>query len=102
MTNSVSTGVVCASLGLVLGGLIFSRSDQSVSAQPPAGNEVWEYSTVNLEPGNLQAKLTEMGQQGWQVFSIVNSDFALDQTAEANPRLVVQRQEVTAKRLSRN
>lgn len=101
-TVALPAGIVYTALGLAAGALVASSAIPRAAAQPAVVAQTWEYQTANLIPGDLQRKLTEMGQQGWQVFSIVNSDFSVDQTAENSPRLVVQRLEVTARRPRRD
>lgn len=86
--------------GLGVGWVILSTTNQHVAAQatPVGEGIIWEYNTVSLEPASMQAKLTELGLDGWEVFAIVNSDLALDQTNDSRPHLITQRVEVTSKR----
>lgn len=61
----------------------------------------WEYVTGSIEPGSLQARLTELGNDGWEVFSIARVDSVVDQTADGKTHLVSEKLEVTAKRPAR-
>lgn len=58
----------------------------------------WEYVTGAVEPGALQARLTELGKDGWDVFSIERIDSTVDQTADGKTHLVSEKLEVSAKR----
>lgn len=87
--------------GVSVGWLLFSMTASpyvAAQATPAGEGTVWEYNTVSLEPASMQAKLTELGADGWEVFAIVNSDLVLDQTNDSRPHLITQRVEVTSKR----
>lgn len=101
MALQFRTTIFGAVAGLGVGWLLLSSSaNQRVAAQAtPAGDgRIWEYNTVSIEPASMQAKLTELGADGWEVFAIVNSDLVLDQTNDSRPHLITQRVEVTSKR----
>lgn len=101
MALKFRTTVLGAAAGLCMAGLVLTATmNQDVAAQATPAPEgiVWEYNTVSLEPASMQAKLTELGLDGWEVFAIVNSDLVLDQTNDSRPHLVTQRVEVTSKR----
>jgi hypothetical protein len=57
----------------------------------------WEYNTVNLEAGGLEAKLGELGLAGWEVVAINHTETTLAQGG-AEPKLIVQKLQVTSKR----
>jgi hypothetical protein len=73
--------------------------------QPAASQQVkvvevpakWEYNTINLEVGGLEAKLGELGLAGWEVVSINHTETTLAQGG-AEPKLIVQKLQVTSKR----
>lgn len=101
MALQFRTTVFGAVAGLGVGWLLLSTTmNQHVAAQATPAPEgiIWEYNTVSLEPSSMQAKLTELGADGWEVFAIVNSDLVLDQTNDSRPHLITQRVEVTSKR----
>jgi len=101
MAKSAQTTFLGAVAGLGIGWVLLTvMAHQPVSAEANAPTEgvVWEYNTVSLEPASMQAKLTELGADGWEVFAIVNSDLVLDQTNDSRPHLITQRVEITSKR----
>lgn len=101
MALQFRTTALGAVAGVCMGWLVLTATmSQDVAAQatPVPEGIVWEYNTVSLDTASLQAKLTELGADGWEVFAIVNSDLVLDQTNDSRPHLIAQRVEVTSKR----
>lgn len=76
-------------------------SSQTARSFPADERPKWEYVTVSTEASSLQARLTELGDQGWEVFSIDRADMAVEQGVDGNAHVVVSRYEVTAKRPAR-
>jgi hypothetical protein len=59
----------------------------------------WDYSTATVDLGSLAGTLSELGTQGWEVFSVDHVVSYLDQQeADGKTRLVVEKMQVTAKR----
>lgn len=63
-----------------------------------AANTGWEYQTISVEVGSLANKLTDLGRDGWEVFSILNTDFKVENEPDGKAHLMTVRLEVTAKR----
>ena len=80
---------------------LFNQAAPTYSA--PSENEVvkWEYSTTGLEASVLPAKLTELGNDGWDVFSIVRTDSVVEQGNDGKTHLTTSQFQVTAKRRAR-
>ena len=59
---------------LIANVLVSSRTAESYPNN--AQNEIpkWDYKTESLETGALEAELTELGIEGWEVFSIERTD----------------------------
>lgn len=93
-SNSWTLAVV---VGLV-GAWMFATSEQARSY--PDGEPQftkWEYTSVGTEATSLPVRLSELGEQGWEVFSIDRSDMVLEM-GDGNTHLVASRYEVSAKR----
>ena len=58
----------------------------------------WEYNSQSVEAASIQAKLTELGIVGWEVFSVTSTDGVVDNAGDGKPHVVTQRFEITAKR----
>lgn len=58
----------------------------------------WEYTTIPVEASALPARLNELGEQGWEVFSLERSDHIVEQGSDGNTHLIVVTYEVTGKR----
>lgn len=87
----------CALAGIA--GFTLIRSEmQPRPAHAAAGAAGWDYQTASVELGSLSTKLTEFGRDGWEVFSIVNTDATVDNGADGKPHVINLRVEVTAKR----
>lgn len=101
MPLRLRTAIACGALGIAAGGLMLLSRTTVVSAQVEAAPETvaWEYTTTNIDTGTLQTKLTELGNAGWDVFSITISDSKVETGADGQPHVTAQRNEVTAKRL---
>jgi hypothetical protein len=84
-------------MGLLVSGWWLTRAAESQQPQIVTMPTKWEYNTVNLEVGGLEAKLGELGLAGWEVFSIAHTETTLTQGG-AEPKLVVQKVQVTSKR----
>ncbi len=69
-------------------------------AQVPAVMPVWEYHSVGIDFAMLPAKLTELGNDGWEVVSVLHTDQTVDnQQGDDKAHLVARRVELIAKRL---
>ena len=57
------------------------------------------FTTATVDLGSLAGTLSELGTQGWEVFSVDHVVSYLDQQeADGKTRLVVEKMQVTAKR----
>ena len=96
-------------IGLAAGYLLFGTRGNSLApvkeamAQATAARDaiVWEYRTSSTDVISLQAILTALGADGWEVFSITSVDAILDTGPDGKPHVTSQRLEVTAKRTRR-
>lgn len=62
----------------------------------------WEYNTSAVDSFAIQAKLGELTNEGWEVFSITQLDTTiLEQGPDGKPQLHVAKFQVTAKRPSK-
>jgi hypothetical protein len=69
-------------------------------AQVPAAIPAWEYHSVGIEFAMLPAKLTELGNDGWEVVTVLRTDQAVEnQQDDGKAHLIVRRIEIIAKRL---
>lgn len=49
-------------------------SARPAAAQNDSSRVTWEYMTANVDTGTLQTKLNELGEAGWEVFSVSPAD----------------------------
>lgn len=96
-SRSVSRWVFAGVLCVVGSAWLWTRSAESQQVKVVELPVKWEYNTVNLETGALEAKLGELGLAGWEVFSIVHTETVLGQGG-ADTKLTVQKVQVTSKR----
>jgi len=89
--------LIAAIAGLLLG---MGRNAHSYSDEPQHPAK-WDYATASIDAGSLQAHLTELGNAGWDVFSIDRAGMVLDQPADGKTHLVAERYQVSAKRPSK-
>src|SRR5262249_2627336 len=52
---------------------------------------VWEYSTSSIDVPSLQAKLTVMGVDGWEVISVTATDALVDTGPDGKMHVLSQR-----------
>ena len=72
----------------------FGQPAQSDTDTKPAR---WEYRTETVEPALLSQKLTEWGNDRWEIFSVERGDTTLEQ--DGKTRLKVANFQVTARRV---
>lgn len=83
--------------GFIIGALLFAeRSARSQTAAPDSVR--WDYNTVTVEANALQAKLGELANDRWEVFSIVRGDLSIEQGADNQTRLKTVTFQVTGRR----
>jgi hypothetical protein len=89
-----------AALTLGAGTILWSFAE--VTAQAPASSPRplrWDYQSVGVEFSGLPARLTDLGNDGWEVVIVLNTDSTVENNAENRPHLLTQRVEIVAKRL---
>lgn len=92
--------LLAAAVVAIVGWVGQPRVSGGADVKDAAGGK-WEYVTGSIETGSLQARLTELGNDGWEVFSIERVDSVVDQTADGKTHLTSEKLEVTAKRPAR-
>jgi hypothetical protein len=80
-------------VAFVLSVTFFGRPAQS---DTPSTASRWEYRTETVEPTLLSQKLTEWGNDRWDVFSVERGDTVLEQ--DGSTKLKVINFQVTARR----
>ncbi len=60
-----------------------------------------EYLTQPVQVGSLQTKLSELGNDGWEVVSLIRSVSSIDNADEGSPKLKTEEYQLTVKRLAR-
>jgi len=74
-------------------------ASQTTPAAAPAVR--WEYTTTMTDPAQLQSRLTELGQDGWEVFSIERADSQLVQPNASDNHITTTQYQITGKRPKR-
>lgn len=97
VSRSVSRWVFVGALCLMGSAWWWTRTAQSQQVKVVEIHAKWEYNTVNLEIGGLEARLGELGLAGWEVVAISHTETTLAQGG-AEPKLIVQKLQVTSKR----
>jgi hypothetical protein len=86
-------------LGMALLAMSFLIGREALSypdtKKPPSK---WEYNTATVDATSLQAKLEELGNDGWKVFSIERCRQFMEQDAANKTRLVADQYQVTSRR----
>ena len=99
MKSQLQNGLLCAAIGMGASCFVLSASSaKHAAAQNDPARIAWEYTTANIDTGSLQAKLNELGDAGWDVFSISPTDSKVENGADGVPHLTVLRMDVSAKR----
>lgn len=99
MKSQLQNGLLCATIGI--GAICFvmtAGSARPAAAQNDSSRVTWEYMTANVDTGTLQTKLNELGEAGWEVFSVSPADSKVESGPDSIPHLTVLRLDVTAKR----
>ncbi len=79
--------------------LVWGTSHLVGHAQAPTPAPQWEYHSVGIEFAMLPAKLTELGNDGWEVVHVLHTDQTVDnQQGDDKPHIVARRIEIIAKR----
>jgi hypothetical protein len=91
--------VLVGIVGLLVSGWWLTQTAESQQAAVATAPIKWEYNTVNIEANTLEAKLGELSNAGWEVFSLDHTETALvQQAADNQTKLQVQKFQVTSKR----
>lgn len=83
---------------LVVGILVARDAFSYPDPQKPPVAVKWEYNTSTVDASSLQAKLGELGNDGWDVFSIERSRQYIEQDAANKTHLVADQFQVTGRR----
>jgi len=86
-------------VGLLTGGLAICASNFSAAqtaSQP--GRMEWDYRSVNVPMSTLQAELVRLGQDGWEVVTILHTDQSVTNAADGAAHLIAGNVEVVAKK----
>lgn len=69
-------------------------------SQPAAEKspQIWRYTTATIAASELEAKLNELGNDGWEVFSILRFDSTLAQDANGENHIRAVQLQVTGRR----
>ena len=98
-TRCLSRWVIAGFVGLLVSGWWLNQTAESQQLQVVTMPTKWEYKTVNIEANTLEAKLGELSNSDWEVFSIDHTETVLvQQAADDKTRLQVQKFQVTSKR----
>ena len=87
--------------GLMLGAVVVCllSERQALSYPPESKPAKWQYTTATVEIGALQVKLDELGNGEWEVFAVDHSDSFVEQGGDGKTRLIVEKFQVTARKL---
>ena len=80
---------------LAAGLLLSNRPAESY--QGDAGPAKWQYTAVNINANELAVKLTELGNDGWEVFSVVPAESKVD-GSDGTARVISDKYDVSAKK----
>jgi hypothetical protein len=72
-------------------------SSGPASGQQAAGDGKIEYNVVNIDANSLGAKLTELGNQGWDVVSITIAESKVDGAATP-PKVITEKYDVACRK----
>jgi hypothetical protein len=89
--------LVVASFAILIAAIVMTPARQ-VDAQAVAVPITWDYTSVGVDLSSLPARLTELGNDSWEVVSVLSTDAAVEQQADGKAHVVGQRVEVVAKR----
>lgn len=79
--------------------VVWGAISLSGRAQAPAAHSAWDYHSVGIEFATLPAKLTELGNDGWEVVTVLHTDQTVEnQGGDDKPHLLARRVEIIAKR----
>lgn len=101
ITNRFNLLMVAAFAAVVLAVAAF-QPPRAVSKPIEAVNVAkWEYTTETIEADSLQAKLTKLGNAGWEVFSIARADLVLEKGIDDKSHIVATKYDLTGRRRAR-
>ena len=75
--------------------LLFNRPAESFQAESKTTK--WSYHSISIAANELPAKLTELGDAGWEVFSIVRQETKVVSDG-GSARLVAEKYDVSARK----
>lgn len=87
---------------LAAGALLATTWQQSRSVRanladaPPVAR--WDYNTQTVPTADLQAKLFDLGNEGWEVIAVTPYETTLEQGDDGKPHLIIVHFQLTAKR----
>jgi hypothetical protein len=77
-------------------GLLLSNRP-AVSYQNDSKPTKWQYNSIQINANELPAKLTELGNDGWEVFSIVQAESKVV-SADGSAKVVADKYDVTGRK----
>lgn len=78
--------------------MLLGRLTVSSHSDEPIRHPRWQYNTQLVDAAMLQLRLNELGDDGWEVFSIERADSQLMQQNASEPRITTTQYQVTSKR----
>ena len=100
MTRSPSTSISpwWLSTLLVIAAGLYAANASTAQTTAAAKRTEWEYRSVNVPLFSLQAEMTKLGQDGWEVITILHTDQSVTNTNDGTAHLIAGNVEVIAKR----
>ena len=96
-TNFRSRWSTIALLAVALTAGLLLSGREAVSYQNDAKPTKWEYTAVNINSNELAVKLTELGNSGWEVFSVVPAQSKVD-GSDGTARVISEKYDVSARK----
>jgi hypothetical protein len=96
LRNVVLAAACGGALVLVWQSWPFVRVAEAQVAAAPA--RLLDYRTVGTDFTALPATLTELGNDGWQVVTILHTDQVVENAGDGTPHLLARRVEVVAQK----
>jgi hypothetical protein len=98
MTRHSWLGGVVLGLALAAAVWLGARNVSEARAQAAIAPLAWDYLSTSVELVSLSNKLTELGNDGWEVISVFSTRTELDSQSDTKPHIVTLRVEVVARR----
>ncbi len=82
---------------IVMGAGLFLADRPAASYQNEAKAAKWQYNVIHIDANALPAKLNELGNDGWFVFSIVRAESKVE-SADGSARIVADKYDVSSRK----